>query len=187
MLSTAAGLFQRQGYNATGLNQVLAESSAPKGSLYFHFPDGKEQLAAEAVTLAGRELGDGLAAAIATAPDVRTAIVLIGELLARNLEESDYHEGCPVATVALEAAADSEPIRAACAGTYSTWTASLARYLRGQGVPEPEVEPLALLVLSSIQGALLFARVQRDAAVVRSVSQRIAGVAAAAVQTAGVK
>ena len=60
ILHTASGLFQRQGYHATGLNQVLAEGKAPKGSLYFHFPRGKEQLAAEAVTAGAHEVRDEL-------------------------------------------------------------------------------------------------------------------------------
>ncbi|MGW2312246.1 TetR family transcriptional regulator, partial [Actinomadura luteofluorescens] len=64
VLRTAAELFQRQGYHGTGLNQVLAESGAPKGSLYFHFPDGKEQLASESVALSGRAVGEALAGAL---------------------------------------------------------------------------------------------------------------------------
>ena len=50
MLDTAAELFHTQGYHATGLNQLISVGGAPKGSLYFHFPGGKEQLAAEALT-----------------------------------------------------------------------------------------------------------------------------------------
>ncbi|HEY8491429.1 MAG TPA: helix-turn-helix domain-containing protein, partial [Dehalococcoidia bacterium] len=56
MIRAMSRLMQRQGFHATGLNQVLAESGAPKGSLYFHFPGGKEQLAAEAVQASGDRL-----------------------------------------------------------------------------------------------------------------------------------
>lgn len=49
ILAAATRLFQLQGYYGTGLNQIIKESGAPKGSLYYHFPDGKEQLAIEAV------------------------------------------------------------------------------------------------------------------------------------------
>lgn len=180
VLRTAAGLFQRQGYNATGLNQVLAESRAPKGSLYFHFPDGKEQLAAEAVAVAGGELGERIAAAVAAAPGPAEAVARIGDLLAHNLEESGFQEGCPVATVALEAAGDSEPIRSACDEAYASWLGGLADYLHGHGVDEAEAEALADLVLSSLQGALLLARVRRDTAVIHSVTRRIGGMVAGA-------
>ncbi|MFF4124530.1 TetR family transcriptional regulator [Microbispora rosea] len=180
VLRTAAGLFQRQGYNATGLNQVLAESRAPKGSLYFHFPDGKEQLAAEAVAVAGGELGERIAAAVAAAPGPAEAVARIGDLLAHNLEESGFQEGCPVATVALEAAGDSEPIRSACDEAYASWLGGLADYLHGHGVDEAEAEALADLVLSSLQGALLLARVRRDTAVIHSVARRIGGMVAGA-------
>ncbi|MEV4456142.1 TetR/AcrR family transcriptional regulator [Microbispora sp. NPDC049633] len=176
VLRTAAGLFQRQGYNATGLNQVLAESRAPKGSLYFHFPEGKEQLAAEAVAVAGGELGGRIAAAVAAAPGPAEAVARIGDLLARNLEESGFEEGCPVATVALEAAGGSEPIRSACDAAYASWLRGLADHLRGHGVDEAEA--LADLVLSSLQGALLLARVRRDTGVIHTVTRRIGGLVA---------
>lgn len=182
VLDTAVGLFQRQGYNATGLNQVLAESGAPKGSLYFHFPQGKEQLAAEAVTLAGARLGADLGAALAGAPDVRTGIIRMGDLLADTLEESQFHEGCPIATVALEAAAESETLRDACDSAYADWLDGLTRYLQAKSVPSSSAQPLAELILSALQGALLLARVKHDVACVRTVISQVADIAAAAVE-----
>ncbi|WP_328403340.1 TetR/AcrR family transcriptional regulator [Nocardia sp. NBC_00403] len=181
VLDMAAGLFQRQGYNATGLNQVLAQSGAPKGSLYFHFPGGKEQLASEAVSLAGDRLGEDLRAVLASAPDVRTAIIQMCDLLARNLEDSGFREGCPVATVALEAASDSAQIRTACDSVYTRWLDGLAGYLRSQSVSSSAADRLAALILSSLQGALLIARVKHDVSWVLTVSTEIAEVAARAV------
>ncbi|MEU9017869.1 TetR/AcrR family transcriptional regulator [Actinomadura sp. NPDC048394] len=174
VLRTAAELFQRQGYHGTGLNQVLAESRAPKGSLYFHFPEGKEQLASESVTLAGREVGESLAQAVLAAPDARSGIAAMAEYFARNLIESDFAKGCPVATVALESAAESEPIRSACDTVYGEWQQGIALALRGWGVPEDRAEPLAATVLSSLQGALMLARVQKDTTVLRTVTAHLA-------------
>ncbi len=182
MLSTAATLFRRQGYNATGLNQILTESRAPKGSLYFHFPQGKEQLAAEAVAQSGAGLGLRMAGATAGAPDARAAVVAVAALLAQGLAESDFQEGCPVATVALESATGSEPIRTACADTYAAWLQGLAARLRHSGVAEREAGELADLVLASLQGALLLARVRRDVAVIHSVGEQVGAVVAQAVR-----
>lgn len=173
ILRAAATLFQRQGYNATGLNQILAHSNAPKGVLYFHYPGGKQQLATESITLSGDALGERMAAAMASAPDAQTGIVRLGELLAQILEDSEFREGCPVATVALEAAADSEPIRSACEATYSTWLRGLVSYLRHQGIAADHAEPLAAMALSALQGALLLARVQRDTTVIHTITQQL--------------
>ena len=49
LIDTAATLFRRQGYAATGLNQILDEAGVKPGSLYHHFPQGKQQLAAAVV------------------------------------------------------------------------------------------------------------------------------------------
>lgn len=174
VLRTAADLFQRQGYHGTGVNQVLAESGAPKGSLYFHFPEGKEQLAAESVALSGRTVAEALTAAVLAAPDGRAGLAAIGEHFARSLLESDFGKGCPIATVALETAGASEALRAACDTAYGEWLDGLRTALRGWGVPEERVGPLAALVLSSLQGAIILARVQRDVTVVHQVTRQLA-------------
>ncbi|WP_433472711.1 TetR/AcrR family transcriptional regulator [Spirillospora sp. CA-142024] len=173
VLRTAAELFQRQGYHGTGLNQVLAESGAPKGSLYFHFPEGKEQLASESVTLSGRSVGEDLTEAVLAAPDGRAGLAALGDHFARSLLESGFSKGCPVATVALETAAESETIRAACDGTYAEWQRGIAMALRGWGVPDERADPLAALVLSSLQGAIMLARVRQDVSVIHEVTRQL--------------
>ncbi|GAA3966120.1 TetR/AcrR family transcriptional regulator [Actinomadura viridis] len=173
VLRTAAELFQRQGYHGTGLTQVLKESRAPKGSLYFHFPDGKEQLASEAVARFGREVGGSLAQVLVTAEGGRSGVAAIGKHFARSLLESDFTKGCPLATVALETAAENETLRSACDGVYGEWEEGIALALRGWGVPEEKAEPLAALVLSSLQGALILARVRKDVAVIDTVTAQL--------------
>jgi TetR/AcrR family transcriptional repressor of lmrAB and yxaGH operons len=161
VLRTAGELFERQGYHGTGLNQVLAESR-------------KEQLAAEATARSGQELARTLASAALGAPDARDGVTAVGEHFARVLEESGFRKGCPVATVALETAADNEPIRAACDETYTSWQQGIAEAMRGGGVPDGKADALATLVLSSLQGALLLARVRRDATVIRTITRQLA-------------
>ena len=171
MIRTAAGLFRAQGYHATGLNQVLAEGGLPKGSLYFHFPGGKEQLAVESVQLSGRELGDGIAAALASTPDPAIALERILVLLGEHLVASDFREGCPVATVALDAAAQSEPIRAACAGVYDSWQDLVAGHLRAAGVDD--ADGLATTFVAAVEGAILLARTRRDVTPLQTVGAHL--------------
>ncbi|GAA4013083.1 TetR/AcrR family transcriptional regulator [Allokutzneria multivorans] len=172
ILETARTLFRRQGYHATGLNQVLDEGAAPKGSLYFHFPGGKEQLAVEAVRLSATELRAAVDLLIETTPNTAAALRASAELLGGLLEQSDFQDGCPISTVALEAAAGSDAIRQACAEGYRSWVELIAGRLRADGVAEPE--ELATFAVSAIEGALLLAKVQRDITPLRRVAARLA-------------
>ncbi|MBO2453155.1 TetR/AcrR family transcriptional regulator [Actinomadura barringtoniae] len=178
ILDAATTLFHRQGYHATGVNQILAEAAAPKGVLYFHFPGGKEQLAAETVVQAGQELGEALDAVLAQSDDLATAAHGIAELLGAALEQTEFREGCPIASVALDVAADSDLVRAACAQGYQQWIDLIAERLRQRGVADGSAQELAVFILSSIEGALLLARVQHDTAPLRNIATRLAGVIA---------
>lgn len=165
MVRTAAELFRAQGYHATGLNQVLSEGAAPKGSLYFHFPGGKEQLAVEAVALAGNDLRDALTAVLDAQPDPVKALSQALELLGEHLLDTDFRSGCPIATVALDAAADSEPIRRACDEVYASWREVIAEHLGD--------EDLATVALAAVEGALLLARTSRSLAPLHTVGARL--------------
>ena len=54
ILQTTCDLMEKQGYHGTGLNEIVKESGAPKGSLYHYFPEGKEQITSEAVLQSGK-------------------------------------------------------------------------------------------------------------------------------------
>lgn len=162
LVATAAELLQRQGYHATGLAQIVAESGAPRGSLYFYFPDGKDQLAVAALDQSSSEWRARIDAVVAAAPDLGQAVEDVCKLLADDLANSDYQHGCPVAAVALEAAATSGPIRRAVEGHYTDWRESIVERLAARGMPRDAARPLAIFVLASIEGALLLAKVQRS-------------------------
>ena len=62
-LIAAARLFRRQGYHGTALHDILEAAGSPRGSLYFHFPKGKEEIGEMALTLAGEGVRQAIAAA----------------------------------------------------------------------------------------------------------------------------
>jgi TetR/AcrR family transcriptional repressor of lmrAB and yxaGH operons len=183
ILRTATGLFSRQGYHATGLNQVLADARAPKGSLYFHFPHGKEQLAAEAVRAGGAELGEQVCVGLAAARGPVDGMAAVAAILGARLQDSGYRAGCPLATVALDVAGDSEPIRAACADAFTSWLDLLTGRLAAWGVPGGRRESLATTMIAAIEGALLLARVRRDLAPLHEVTERLGDLVAAECRT----
>jgi TetR/AcrR family transcriptional regulator, lmrAB and yxaGH operons repressor len=164
LLSTAADLLHRQGYASTGLNQVLAEARAPRGSLYFHFPGGKEELMAEALTGAARGLTELLERTLRDAPSAEVALYVIVDYFRDQLERSQFQKGCPVATVALEQSAVSDPLHHACSQAYTAWEALIAGRLVREGIARPRADELAAFILASIEGALILCRAHRSTA-----------------------
>jgi TetR/AcrR family transcriptional repressor of lmrAB and yxaGH operons len=161
LLDATASLLRRQGYHATGLSAIVDESGAPRGSLYFHFPGGKDELACAALEQAGVAWSTRLDAAVASAKDVGDAIDAIVGTLADDLEANGWDNGCPVAAVALEHT--SKAVRDAVAAHYAAWLATIAdRLVERFAVPRVLARRFATVALSAIEGALLLARVQRS-------------------------
>ncbi|GAB3493717.1 TetR/AcrR family transcriptional regulator [Amycolatopsis cihanbeyliensis] len=172
MLDTAAALFRTKGYHATGLNQLVSAGGAPKGSVYFHFPGGKEQLATEALDAAARHLCERLREIFTGTASTAEAIDTVVETLGAELLASDFQRGCPLATVALEAT-DSEPIRQSCAAGYLSWQEVVTDHLAGQGIDRERASSLAGVAIAGIEGGLLLARTQRDLEPLRTVGRHL--------------
>jgi len=162
LVTATAELLRRQGYHATGLSEIVAESGAPRGSLYFYFPGGKDELACAALTASGEEWRRRIAAAVEHTADLGAAIDAIVALLAGDLEASGYQHGCPAAAVALEAT--SERVRQTVAAHYAAWEAAIADRFVAFGIARPIGTQLATVALAAIEGALLLAKVSRSRA-----------------------
>ncbi|HXH56644.1 TetR/AcrR family transcriptional regulator [Iamia sp.] len=154
----AARLFRQRGYNGTGLKDITAESGAPWGSLYHHFPGGKSQLGAEAI----RHSGDGyrrlIAKVFADADEPTEAVLRFFSLAAEALEASDFADGCPIATTALDTASTNPDVRDACAGVFQDWLDDISARLE----PGVDRQGIALMGLAALEGAIILSRSLRS-------------------------
>lgn len=161
-------LIQTSGYSGTGLNAVIEHASAPKGSVYFHFPDGKEGLGVAAVERAATQFEALIAEAAASTGSAAEAARAVIETLATIVSESDYRLGCPVSVVTLEMGAENERLRQACATAFESWIAPTAALLEAGGVGAEEARSLATVVVSTIEGAVIVSRALRSTEPLRS-------------------
>lgn len=176
-MRAASRLIQQKGLAATGLSEILREAEAPRGSLYFHFPGGKAQLAAEAVGLGGARITKGLAALLDATEEPGEIVELFFSGFAAGLEASNFTSGCPIATAALEATPSDQLTRDVCAQTFTTWTELLANKLAATGIPASQAAALSKTVLSAVEGAAILARVKRDTSVFEEVGKTLAELA----------
>jgi len=179
-LAAAAQLFRRQGYHGTALHDILATGGSPRGSLYFHFPKGKEQIGEAALALSGEAVRQGIAKAAEASETADIFLLRIVRAMAADLERSDYQEGCPIATTALEAAAQSDVLGAASRSAFQKWELEIRRGLFRLGMTAGEADTAATMVLSQLEGALLLARTYRSPEPLRRAEQAVlllAGVA----------
>lgn len=155
-------LIQTSGYSGTGVNAVIDHAGAPKGSFYFHFPDGKEGLGVAAVDLAAAQFQALIAEAASSSGSAAGAARLAIEALAAIVGESDFRLGCPVSVVTLEMGAESERLRQACATAFESWIAPTAALMEAGGIDEAEARSLATVVVSMIEGAVIVSRAMQD-------------------------
>lgn len=174
LVRTAMRLFRRQGYASTGLQQILEESGAPKGSLYYYFPGGKEQLAEAAVRLAGRLIGEMLAGHAARCKSPAAFVKAYCATMVTWMKESDFRSGCPIATTMLETAPHSPELTKAGADAIDHWIGIIAPVFRTVGASSAEARSRAERLIAAMEGALLVARVRQSAAPIAAVAASFA-------------
>ena len=161
-LAAAAKLFRAQGYEGTALNDVLDAAQTPRGSLYFHFRGGKEEIGEAALTFAANAVRAAIAQAAATSKNAETFLIRIARGMAAELERSDYKEGCPIATTALETAARSESLGFSARSAFQGWEEEIKAGLERFGFAAGPADFIATAALSQLEGALLLARTYRN-------------------------
>jgi AcrR family transcriptional regulator len=174
IVETTERLFRRQGFNGTGLKQIVAEANAPFGSLYHFFPGGKEQLGTEVIRSAGLMYKNLVTGVFDAAPDMVQGVRDCFDGAAAVLRETDYGDACPIETVALEVASTNETLREACAEVFESWIAEATRRFTAAGIPKKKSRDLAILVIAALEGAFVLARGMHDARPVEVAGELVA-------------
>ena len=161
IVGASAELMRLQGYNATGIKQIVTAAQAPFGSIYHHFPGGKEELGAEAIRVSGRRYEQLIPAIFDPAPDLPAAVRMFFGAAGAHLAETGYADACPIATIALEVSCTSEPMRLACADVFDSWVGAGLPRFTAAGLPEATARELVTAMICALEGAFVLARALR--------------------------
>lgn len=167
ILETAGALLERQGYHATGVSQILSECAVPRGSLYHHFPGGKEALAVAAIEDRARRTHRFVEHQLALRGDPAEAVGALVRALADRVEGSSGGALTPFAAVTLEAGPGLERLREACRIAYAGIRQRFERKLVDGGFAPARAASLATVIAAAVDGAVVLCRADGSAAPLR--------------------
>jgi len=162
LLDVTAFLLRTKGYNAMGLSDIIRESGIPKGSLYHHFPKGKEELSAAAITYSGTQMLAALKKLIDKSGNPIEGLYAFFDYYIDQLEESGFKKGCPLATVSLETASGVPMVQQACKKAFDDIQNLLQQNLQMHGASKKKAEQLATLTVASFEGSLLLSKARNE-------------------------
>lgn len=158
MVASAGKLLARRGLQSTSFSEVLEDSGAPRGSVYHHFPGGKDQMIRSALDAAGDRAIELLDRKVgASAEEIATWFLHIWrEVLIRG----KFEAGCAVLAVAV--AADSPELLDQTARVFRTWRRRLAELLEQGGLQAADAARFAAVLVASSEGAVVLARAEQS-------------------------
>jgi TetR/AcrR family transcriptional regulator, lmrAB and yxaGH operons repressor len=171
MLVSAAEVMRERGAAGVTIDEVLARSGAPRGSVYYHFPDGRNQILTEAL----RYSGDSITAMIDDAAGWGAKALLreFVEFWERGLAEGDFAAGCPVVAAAI-GSDDGDPKLSAEAGVIlGRWCTALARAFGNDGFDEADAASLAVMSMAALEGAVVLSRSTRSTDPLHQVGEQL--------------
>ena len=174
---TACELLGRNGFHGTGLNELIAASGAPRGSLYYHFPGGKAEIVAAGLEIARAYTATLLRDTFAGEKPLQEKVGALFEQLASAMNEDLASYGCPVAAVALDHFGDDDSIRAQCESIFATWQSTIESGLvETYPARKATMAALASMILMTYEGALISARVTRNPSVLAQAGRSLASI-----------
>jgi AcrR family transcriptional regulator len=182
IVAGAADMISRRGLSATSIREMAKHAKAPLGSTYHFFPEGKQQLAGEAVRYTGEWVARKLGKELEAGPAAGLSAFL--DLWRRIVVESDFHAGCPVLAVAIEEppAGEIPPALAAATEVFEQWEGLLAASLREHGAEAGQAAQLATLIVAAVEGTVAMCRAKRSTQPLDHTSEQLQALIGAALK-----
>ena len=167
LIRSAAQLFRSRGYHGVGLNDLLTEAQAPKGSLYHHFPNGKSDLAMAAATWASDGMLQLIAASFEDATCFRDGATTLCFKLAKLFDQSGQWDGCPIAATLFEGP-DNAAFRQFTERLYEGWINEVQDHAERLGADPKEARAASEQLFVLVQGGWQLARARRSSDTLRA-------------------
>lgn len=174
IIQTTGDLLERQGYHATGMNDIIRESGAPKGSLYYYFPKGKDELVEHAIAQAAQAVVERVRANLKQHKDPAKAVRLFVRRIADQVEASQFGTGGPLTAVAMETATSNVRLNEACHAAFDEIQAAFAEKLLTSGFSPASAKSLATFMTAAIEGGVLLSRTAHTSDPLRTVADLLA-------------
>jgi AcrR family transcriptional regulator len=171
MLLSAIEVMRERGAAGVTIDEVLSRSGAPRGSVYYHFPEGRTQILAEALHYAGEAITSEIDGNVDNGGMylVRKFVGFWGQLLA----DSDFTAGCPVVAAAIGPADDERQLPAVAGEIFSRWRAALTRAFVADGFDASDAASLAVMTVASLEGAVVLCRCTHSIEPLHDVAQQV--------------
>lgn len=160
MIEAAILLMRGSGLSGAGINEIVRESGAPKGSIYHFFPHGKLQIATEALGVYSTRVMSFIDEALAAKRPPAAKVKALFRAFARRVEESDFQRSCAAGTVSLDLDADIRQLQPVLGEMFGEWIALIARHF--DFGDKNRAESFAGLLLTAIEGAYVRCRAERS-------------------------
>lgn len=172
LITTAATLFRKQGYNGTGVSEILTGANAPKGSLYHHFPNGKSDLAIAAADWASKGMLQIIADSFEPAESYQHGATTLCHKLAKFFDISGGWTGCPISSALFDGPSNEE-FRQKAEEIYGRWIRAVEYHAIRLGEREDASAEMAETLLLAIQGSWVLARARNNSDSLRKIPSRL--------------
>ncbi|MBC7984249.1 MAG: TetR/AcrR family transcriptional regulator [Candidatus Obscuribacterales bacterium] len=174
ILHAAKRLFQQRGYYAVGTAEILDVARAPKGSMYHHFPEGKEQIAIEAVNTMRVDVMSMMQELASAKLSVADSIRKLAKGMASWLKTSEWREGTMLASTTVGSVPNLPQLHAAIKAAFDEWREHLTTLLMEEKWSKASAQTMAYTIIAAIEGAMILARIDQDERIVIKVSETLA-------------
>jgi TetR/AcrR family transcriptional repressor of lmrAB and yxaGH operons len=172
LIQTSALLFRKKGFHGVGIAEILAATGLPKGSLYHHFPNGKQDLAIASAEWASAGMTRIINDAFEEASDFESGATTLCHKLAKFFDLSGGWDGCPVSNTLLDGP-ENEEFRSKVAEMFEGWIECASGHGVRLGLETSDARDQAELLLLAIQGAWSMARAKQSSEILRRLPERL--------------
>jgi AcrR family transcriptional regulator len=177
MIEAAIDLLRESGLSGAGINEVVRHSRAPKGSVYHFFPDGKEQLATEALAVHAQRVQAFMLRSLEKRGSASTRVKALFDAFAKRVEEAEFRRSCPAGAVCLDLDPSLDHLRPVLAQMFSEWISLIARHVDLGDARRSR--SFAGLVLTAIEGAYIRCRAEQSSRPFREAGSWLSSLASA--------